>query len=181
MTLAGYQFDIDPADVDEEDYSPTLLPSELAKYLARDKAETVAARHPEAVVLGADTVVAFGDEILGKPNTEADARRMLTLLSGTTHIVITGVSVICHEMNFARHDRAMSSVRMNLLKPPDITKYIATGDWQGKAGGYGIQDQDPFVTRMSGDHTNIVGLPMFLVAEMLAEAGVFPREHTDQV
>jgi septum formation protein len=176
LRQAGYEFDIDPADVDEDNYPATMLPSMLAIQLARNKAQTIADRHPEAVVLGADTVVAFGDEILGKPVDEADARRILTLLSGTTHIVITGVSVICRETGYQRHERSMSSVRMNVLKLHEINAYLATGDWQGKAGGYGIQDNDPFVTRIAGDHTNIVGLPMSLVAELLAETGIFPRD-----
>jgi len=173
---AGYVFDIDPADVDEDNYTPGILPADLARHLAKIKAEAITPRHPEGVVLGADTVVAFGDEILGKPADEEDARRMLLLLSGTTHIVVTGVSVISRSTGFERHDRVLSCVRMNILKPHEIAAYIATGDWRGKAGGYGIQDNDPFVTRMAGDHTNIVGLPMSLVSEMLAEAGIFPRD-----
>src|SRR6185436_1014668 len=112
------------------------------------------------VVLAADTVVAFGDRALSKPEDAEDARRMLALLSGTTHIVITGVTVMQKESEVRQTRVAMSAVRMRAISQLEIDGYIATGQWQGKAGGYGIQDQDPFVTRMSGSLTNIVGLPM---------------------
>lgn len=180
MKAAGYTFDTEPADVDEDNFPAMILPSELARKLAEAKASTIALRNPSDVIVGSDTVVAFGDEILGKPKDETDARRMLQLLSGTTHIVITGVCVMCIELNKQRVDRAMSCVRMNVMKPHEIDAYIATKDWEGKAGGYGIQDKDPFVTRLTGDHTNIVGLPMGLVGEMLAEVGIFPNEGPDR-
>src|SRR5688500_3570851 len=88
---AGYEFDIDPPDIDESAFPPGLLPSKVALHLAEVKAKAVAARHPSDVVLAADTVVAFGDQMLGKPDDAAHAKRMLQLLAGTTHIVITGV------------------------------------------------------------------------------------------
>ena len=172
---AGYEFIVHPADIDEDDVPINLIPVEIARYLAFEKAQPVAATFPSDVILAADTVVAFGDQPLGKPENPADAARMISLLSATTHIVITGVTVMRHDTGFQRTRSAMSAVRMRRLLPREIEAYVKSGDWQGKAGGYGIQDHDPFVTRMSGSHSNIVGLPMELTSEMLADAGVFPK------
>ena len=99
---------------------------------------------------------------------------MLAFLSRTTHIVITGVCVIRKNGDMVQATRIMSGVRMASLTPEQIYAYVASGDWQGKAGGYGIQDNDPFVTRTSGSHTNIVGLPMEVVGRHLAAAGIYP-------
>jgi septum formation protein len=171
---AGYSFEVDPADVDESNTPAGLLPAGIATYLAELKAKAVAARHPESVVLAADTVVSFGDMPLGKPADAKAARQMIALLSGTTHIVITGVSVIHATANFTRTGKSMSAVRMRPLTLQEIEQYVASGAWEGKAGGYGIQDPDPFVIRQAGSHTNIVGLPMKLTKQLLAEAGVTP-------
>ena len=99
---------------------------------------------------------------------------MLQLLSGTTHLVITGICVANQTMRFFKSARAISAVRMRVLTPGEIERYVAGGEWQGKAGGYGIQDLDPFVTRQAGSKTNIVGLPMSITRQLLAEAGVTP-------
>jgi septum formation protein len=172
---AGYQFEIDPADVDEDEYSPDVLPAELAIRLARTKSHTVATRRPDDVILGADTVVAFGDRVLGKPTDPADARAMLRLLSGTTHIVITGISVTRRTAGFAHEQRVMSAVHMRPMTDTEIDRYVESGLWAGKAGGYGIQDNDPFVKRVAGCYTNIVGLPMTATRALLAQAGVVPK------
>jgi len=174
LRQAGYQFIVDPANIDEEDYPRDILPSELALKLAQEKADAVAARHPADVVLAADTVVAFGDLILNKPRDANQARKMLRLLSGTTHLVITGVAVVRLVPGFAQQARVMSAVRMRLLSSRQIEQYVESGLWQGKAGGYGIQDPDPFVERLRGCHTNIVGLPMTTTKALLAAAGIHP-------
>jgi septum formation protein len=174
LSEAGYTFSLHPANVDEESYPSTLLPIDLARTLAIAKARAIAPQFPQDLVLGADTVVAFGDRSLGKPEDAEDARQMLWLLSGTTHIVITGVALVRFEPPLDIAKVAMSAVRMRALSKREIDAYVASGDWQGKAGGYGIQDPDPFVTKVSGSWSNIVGLPMELVSEMLADAGLFP-------
>jgi len=176
---AGYHFIIHPANIDEERYPVGYLPSDFAKFLAEAKADAVAAQFPNDIILAADTVVAFGDRLLGKPRDAADAKRMLELLSGTTHIVITGVAVQRKIANFRKSARVMSAVRMRQLFPNEIARYVASNEWEGKAGGYGIQDADPFVTRVSGSHRNIVGLPMTVTIQLLSEAGIAPptREH----
>jgi septum formation protein len=171
---AGFAFDIEPANIDEDDVPDGLTPGVLAEHLAFEKARAVSRARPEDVVLGADTVVAFGDHPLGKPADADDARRMLQLLGGTTHVVVTGVAVVHRAANLVRRCRVMSAVHMRVLTPAEVEAYVKSGDWQGKAGGYGIQDRDPFVTRTAGCHTNIVGLPMTSARRLLAEAGIRP-------
>ncbi len=151
------------------------MPTELARQLALAKAQRVSAEFPEDIVLGADTVVAFGDKAMSKPVDADDARRMLSLLAGTTHIVITGVAVVWQQQKIELVRHAMSAVHMRPLSPAEIEEYVAGGQWQGKAGGYGIQDNDPFVTNMAGSHTNIVGLPMETTSEMLTQVGISPK------
>ena len=174
MQQAGYQFEVHAADVDEDDYPQGIMPADLAVSLARRKAERLATRFPDRVILAADTVVAFGDRVLGKPADAVEARRMLRVLSGTTHIVITGVCVVHRIANLERVARAMSAVHMRPMLEREIASYVESGLWHGKAGGYGIQDRDPFVRKGSGDYTNIVGLPMKLVKRLLSEAGIEP-------
>jgi septum formation protein len=173
---AGYDFVVHPADIDEDDHPAHILPADLAEYLAVQKAKAVALlpQFRDDVVLAADTVVAFGDRSLGKPADAAEARRMLDLLSGTTHIVITGVSVMRLAVQSVARSRVMSAVRMRPLSVQEIAAYVATNGWQGKAGGYGIQDKDPFVIRQAGCLTNIVGLPVPETRRMLEQAGIRP-------
>ena len=171
---AGYEFEVDAPDIDENDLPHGMLPSAIALRLAEAKARAVAARHPEDVVLAADTVVAFGDTPLGKPRDAAHAKRMLETLAGTTHLVITGVCVMNEATKFFKSTRVMSAVKMRLMTPSEIDRYVASNEWEGKAGGYGIQDNDPFVVRQSGSHTNIVGLPMNAARQLLEEAGIKP-------
>ena len=175
LRQAGYDFDLDPAHIDEDAHPAQLLPVDLARYLAQAKANEVARRHPLDYILAADTVVAFGDQSIGKADDSDDARRILQLLSGTTHIVITGVVLRRIASGYERVRSAMSAVRMRSLSRDEIDRYVATGLWRGKAGAYGIQDQDPFVTNMAGSLTNIVGLPMEITRQMLHEAGIEPH------
>jgi septum formation protein len=173
---AGYDFLVHPADIDEDDYPPQILPADLALRLASQKAAAIADQFPDDVVLAADTVVAFGDTPLGKPEDERKAFEMLQLLAGTTHIVITGVAVINKSAAFNRSARVLSAVRMKNLSNKQIDQYVKSGDWRDKAGGYGIQDDhhDPFVEHMGGSHSNVVGLPMEKTKALLREAGILP-------
>jgi septum formation protein len=175
---AGYEFEIDAADIDESAYPSGMLPSKVAVHLAEAKSKAVAARHPDDVILAADTVVAFGDLLLSKPRDAADAKRMLTVLSGTTHIVITGVCVERQSTHHFKSTRVMSAVKMRSLTPGEIESYVASKQWEGKAGGYSIQDKDPFVVRQSGSHTNVVGLPMSAARQLLEEAGIKPTRRS---
>ena len=172
---AKFDFVVEPADIDEENHPP-LAPGDLAQWLALAKCAVIADRFPADVVLAADTVVALGSQILGKPRDVAHAREMLGQLSGTIHEVITGVAIACRATSLKLDARVHSTVQMRKLWPSEIDQYVASGQWMGKAGGYGIQDADPFVTRISGDLTNIVGLPMPRTIELLAAAGIRPMQ-----
>jgi septum formation protein len=171
LAEAGFVFVVQPSKVDEEAIAAAAkLPApELAVRLALAKARDVAARFPDAVVLGADTVVALDVQILGKPINANHARQMLASLSGTTHRVITGVAVVRQSTNHSATACVASIVKMRPLTPDQIDRYIAGGQWRGKAGGYGIQDVDPFV-ETEGCQTNIAGLPMTTTAKLLADA-----------
>lgn len=161
---------IDPADVDES-WATGELPGPHAARLAGLKAATVAARHPQAVVLAADTVVAVGRRVLPKAETEHEARACLALLSGRRHRVLTGVTVVAGGV--ARHRCSESIVTFKRFEASEIDAYIATGEWRGKAGGYAIQGRaEAFVRAMSGSWSGIVGLPLFETRALLRSAGL---------
>lgn len=155
----------------EEKAAAGLPPSELVKELALHKAREVAAL-PEAAgafVLGADTVVALEGRILGKPRDEEDAFFMLSALSGRRHEVLTGVCLISPDGE-TRLEAARTEVEFEPLSEAEIRAYIATGSPMDKAGAYGIQDGG-LVKGIKGSYSNVVGLPVGLVREMLKEAG----------
>ncbi len=161
---------IDPADIDE-----TVRPGELAvphaRRLAEAKATDVAARHPGAFVLGADTVVAVGRRILPKAEDAATARRCLELLSGRRHRVQGGVCLVTPEGK--RLIRVVETiVTFKRLTEAEIAGYLTSGDWDGKAGGYAIQGRAARLVRfISGSYSNVVGLPLYEVAQLLGGAG----------
>ncbi len=169
---AGYNPIIDAAGIDEEAYAQQLHPSDLARHLAFAKAEAICPKYPDDVVLAADTIVTLGERVLGKARDAAEAKKMLSLLAGSTHIVITGVAVMRRRASLVLSAKVLSAVKMRALSREEIDDYVAKELWVGKAGGYGIQDPDPFVSRLSGCHTNIVGLPMTTTKRLLAEAGI---------
>jgi septum formation protein len=174
LRQGGYAFDVKPAAVDEDAYLQKFLPVPLAAFLAKAKADDVANRFGYEVTLAADTVVAFGDTPLGTPATQDDARAMIGLLSGTTHIVITGVAVRCPAREIDLHATVLSAVRMRSLSPREIGEYVASGLWKSKAGGYGIQDPEPLVTCVGGSISNVIGLPMEETRRLLEQAGIRP-------
>ncbi len=164
----------EPAACDES-ARPGELPRAHAARLAEAKAKIVAARHPGAVVLGADTVVACGRRMLPKPADEAAARRCLEMLSGRRHQVLGGVCVIDAEGR-ARRRLVVTRVRFKRLSRAEIDAYIASGEWRGKAGGYAIQGRAAaFVPWIGGSYSNVVGLPLYETAMLLAACGVEAR------
>ena len=159
-----------PADIDEapqRDESPV----QTASRLAVEKARAVAALEPDAYVLAADTVVAVGRRNLGKPASVDEARRFLKLLSGRRHRVFGGISVIAPDGRVS--DRLSTTlVRFKRLSEAEISGYLDTGEWDGKAGGYAIQGlAAAFVPAVSGSYTNVVGLDVAMVRLMLAGLG----------
>jgi septum formation protein len=161
---------VDPAEIDETPL-PHELPAAHVIRLARAKVEAVKPRHPSAFILAADTVVACGRRILGKPDDEAAARRFLRLLSGRRHRVYGGVAVIAPDGRVAAR-RVVSQVAMKRLGEPELAAYLATGEWRGKAGGYAIQGRAAtLVSWMQGSYSNVVGLPLYETAQLLAGLG----------
>ena len=150
---------IDAADIDETPMKGEL-PAPHAQRLARAKAETVAARHPGAYVLAADTVVACGRRILPKAESETEARQCLELLSGRRHRVLGGVCLIAPDGR--RSEKVITTqVAFSRIDATDFDSYIAGGEWRGKAGGYAIQGKAAvFVRWLEGSYSNVVGLPL---------------------
>ena len=161
---------VDPADIDETS-GKDETPRRLALRLATEKARAVAARRPAAFVLGSDTLVAVGIRILNKPEDEPQARRMLALLSGRPHKVITGVAVIAPDGRAASR-LVETRVRFKRLTEAEIDGYIASDEWRDAAGGYKIhQRAGGFVTDISGSFTAVVGLPLYETRMLLEGLG----------
>tara|TARA_R110002095_G_scaffold215389_1_gene209465 strand:- start:160 stop:738 length:579 start_codon:yes stop_codon:yes gene_type:complete len=160
--------DIRAPDIDETP-SKNELPRPYCIRMAREKTAALPCA-PDDIVLCADTTVAVGRRILGKPSDAAEARTFLTMMSGRRHKVITAVAVKRGAQLWQRD--VQSLVRMKSLSEIEITAYLATGDWQGKAGGYGIQGPaGALIPWISGSFTGIVGLPLAETANLLAAAG----------
>jgi septum formation protein len=161
---------VDPADIDETP-GRGELPVRLAARLARAKAELVAARHPGALVLAADTVVALGRRILPKAETEDAARSCLALLSGRRHRVLTGVTVLAGDGRRAAR-LVVTAVAFKRLTAAEMAAYLASGEWRGKAGGYAIQGYaGAFARSINGSYSNVVGLPLAETVALLAGLG----------
>jgi septum formation protein len=179
---AGISFTVQPADIDESLHGGES-PREHAERLARGKALKVFQQRPQDFVLGADTIVVAEREILGKPRDAEDAARMLRLLSGCTHQVITGVClmepVASSQTSIASRVATCSEltlVTMSVLSDEEIRRYIATGEPMDKAGAYAIQGMaSRWIPRIEGDYGNVVGLPVALVWGMLRKFGALPE------
>ncbi len=164
---AGITFEIQPAHI-PEDSRPNEQAKDCAERLAREKALAVATQRPQDIVLGADTVVVIDGQILGKPTDPADAARMLRLLSGRDHQVITGVCIVASGQSSAASET--TKVTMSEIPRKEIADYVATGEPMDKAGAYAIQGiASRWIPRIEGDYSNIVGLPVALVWRMLRE------------
>lgn len=157
-------------------------PAKLAVELAAGKAAEVSARLGGHWILAADTLVAAGDEILGKPEGEQDAERMLSLLSGKEHLVTTGFVLLDPFGCTAHREAPRTRVKVKSLSKMEILSYIATGEPFGKAGAYAVQGVGAFmVEKISGSYTNVVGLPLFHVLKALVETSAihaFPLQPT---
>ncbi len=179
LRTAGISFTIQPADIDESP-RPGELSRDCAKRLATEKALTVWRNRPQDQVLGADTIVVVDEAILGKPTDAADASRMLRLLSGRQHLVITGVCLVTAARSGDAGSPSASPkltsasettlVTMSELSEEEIREYVATGEPMDKAGAYAIQGiASRWIPRIEGDYSNVVGLPVALVYQMLEE------------
>jgi len=173
LTQAGYRFEVEPSSV-VESRRPGEDAIRFTTRLAREKAAEVFARHQPStapvMVLGADTVVVCDGEVMGKPADAADATRMLLLLSGRTHQVVTGVAVVWGSGS-AEVAAEMTQVTMHTLSPQEVADYVAGGEPMDKAGAYAIQGYaGRWIPRIHGCYFNVVGLPLALVTSLLEAA-----------
>jgi len=186
LAEAGYNFGVLAPEVEETlDGSD---PAAVAVANALKKARVVAAARPEALVLGADTVVHVNGRLIGKPADREEARRILTVLSGTEQQVVTGVAIVCKDRGLELTGAASTSVRMKALSEREIEAYVASGEGLGKAGAYAIQENgDKFVEEVRGSFSNVVGLPLELVEDLIriasetmpSDSGSQERDETD--
>ena len=167
----GLTFQVEPSNTDET-LEPGLTPQQEVVHLSLGKAQAVAAGHSEpAVVLSADTVVELDGKILGKPHSEAEAAEMLRALSGRSHRVLTGVTVMGSEGTMTHCEEA--EVYFRPLTEEEIQWYVGTGEPMDKAGAYGIQGYAAmFIEKIHGDYYNVMGLPVCRVGLMLRQAGI---------
>lgn len=183
----GLEFEICPAK--GEEIITKTVPEEVVMELSKQKAEEIAAlvssfgeNHKEIttpsdiLVIGADTVVAYDGKILGKPVDEADAKRMLTMLSGNTHSVFTGVTLVLIDKSGRAGELVFyekTDVKMHPMSEVEIDRYIATGEPMDKAGSYGIQGKCAiYIEKIDGDYNNVVGLPISRIYQELKNIGI---------
>jgi septum formation protein len=170
LAAAGIAFDVDPVHVDESQLAGEP-PERYVERVARMKAEAAARRHPDRPVLGADTTVTVDGVVLAKPDDARDAERMLRLLSGRTHDVLTAVAIGWQSRVEAAVER--TAVTFAPLSDEELSWYIASGEPEGKAGAYAIQGlASRFIPRIEGSYTNVVGLPVAAVLQLLRRLGV---------
>jgi septum formation protein len=163
----GVPFDV-VAPVYEEHDPPDADPVELVREHARGKARSVAHDAGDQPVLGVDTAVVLEGRVYGKPADAGDAEQMLEALAGRTHVVVSGLCLLTPGWELVEHDETRVTFRP--LTPRDLAAYVATGEWQGRAGAYAIQGRGgALVERIEGDYLNVVGLPGALLVRVLAE------------
>lgn len=166
LDLMGLQYTVDVSDADE---SYESHPEDMVLELSARKAAAVAARHPDALVLAADTLV-YNDKVLGKPSSEAHAHEMLCALSGRWHSVYTGLTLIDTQSGRQLRRADMTRVHFVEMTPEEIHAYVKSGECMDKAGAYAIQGRaGMYIDRIEGSYSNVVGLPMDLLRRMLRE------------
>jgi len=171
LARAGYAFDVIVSDVDESAISSAgSSPAQHAEALARAKARSVAALHPDRLVLGADTLVDLDGEIIGKPTDRQDAERITRKLFSRPHEVITALALVRLADGVEVVQSDVTTVYPRKLTEQQIAEHIAGGAWEGKAGAYAIQEMgDAFIERIEGSLTNVVGLPMELLERLVTK------------
>ncbi len=177
LAAAGYDFRIVvPRSVDECGSCSRESPAQLVARLAMEKAVDVAAQVGQGLVLGCDTVAELDGQVLGKPDNELLARRMLALLSGREHRVLSGVCLwdVPNSEPVVRVD--ITRLRMDALSDEQLDRYVQSYEWEGKAGGFGYQDGLDWVHILEGSESNVVGLPMELLERMLIELRLTARK-----
>ena len=176
LASTGIEFEIHPSNIPEE-HQQGELPEDYVARLSREKAHAIAKHHHKHWVIGADTTVLLGEQLLEKPKDRADAIRILGTIAGQTHIVYTGVTLENKERNYSETRVAESEVRMLPLSRHDIEWYVDTGEPMDKAGAYAVQGIGAmFIESIHGSYSNVVGLPLALLFQMLRRAGIDPLQ-----
>lgn len=171
-TLIGPNFEIIVSSYDEKEVED-LAPAELVMHHSREKAIDVAGKLNEGIIISADTVVVYDGTILGKPDDKDDARRMLKALSGQQIQVISGITVMDIASGSAVTEHESTDIWMRQISDSLISKYISTGETEGKAGAFAIQGKGAIlVQRIEGDFFNVVGLPLYRLSKMLDKFGI---------
>lgn len=181
LSWLGIAFDVMVSGFDEASIYE-IDPEKLVKRLAFEKAKVVAVELGEGLVIGADTIVFLDGEIIGKPKDKKDAQRILRKLSGKTHWVYTGVCVINADSDKSECGVEKTAVSFRNLSDKEIKDYVATGEPLDEGGGYAIQmGAKDFVEKVDGSYTNVVGLPLGLLVDLLREHGLIIKESTQKI
>jgi septum formation protein len=168
----GLKFEVDASDCAEE-IDPALEPDELVHRISLAKAKSVASRHKDTIIIAADTIGVIGKKLLGKPHTADEARKMLAQISGKSHEVITGFTVLDTASNKVFSGTVNTKVYIKKLTGQEIAAYVRTGEPLDKAGAYGIQGLGAvIVEKIEGDYYNVMGLPLNALTNALKEFGV---------
>jgi septum formation protein len=168
----GLRFAVEPSNY-EEDMPSALEPHEFAQKISLEKAKVVASQHKNAIVIAADTFIIFGGQILGKPHTEKEARKMLETIRGKSHSVITGFSIIDTGTSKTLSKSVETKVYIRKLTLAEIDAYVKSKEPLDKAGAYAIQGLGSvFVEKIEGDYFNVIGLPLSALTEALKEFGI---------
>lgn len=172
LQQTGLRFKVDPGTYEEEGYL-SAAPRRLARVLSLEKAKSVAGRHKDALIIAADTFIVVKGMILGKPHTAGEARRMLRILNGRKHIVITGFTILDTASDRKVSRSVKTKVYFRHLSPAEIDAYVRSGEPLDKAGAYAIQGLGAALIRgIEGDYFNVVGLPLNALAEELKKFGI---------
>jgi nucleoside triphosphate pyrophosphatase len=178
LTSIGLEFDVRPSHVPEV-HEPGEAPEEYVARLSRDKAHALASQNPNDWVIAADTTVMLDNQLLEKPVDAADAARMLNTIAGRTHVVYTGVTLENVSRDWRDTRVAESEVRMLALSNEDVEWYVKTGEPLDKAGAYAVQGIGAmFIESIHGSYTNVVGLPLATLFQMLRRAGIDPLKES---
>ncbi|MGD8263426.1 MAG: Maf family protein [Desulfobacterales bacterium] len=182
LKQAGLEFSVIPSSFDESSVSLST-PDSFVRRIAEGKAKDMSEKYPDSWIIGADTVVVIDKKILGKPGSRTEARSMLSHLNGKTHRVLTGYCIRCKAINYSLSATVQTDVCFKTLSEKEIDWYISTGEPFDKAGAYAIQGIGAFlVKRINGSYTNVVGLPVCEIVDVLINAGVMDlqiEKHAD--
>ena len=172
LALTGLRFSVEPSDY-EEALDHAIKPLNLAKRLALEKARAVAGKYKDALIIAADTFIVFKGKLSGKPHTSKEARKMLTMLNGKSHSVITGYTVLDTRTGKKITRSVETKVWLKKMTAQEIVAYVATKEPLDKAGAYAIQGRGAvIVKKIEGDYLNVVGLPLFDLADSLEKFGI---------